>query len=73
MDSFKYVRLKIARISRTFVRDPNILRRDQKIAETVKAAKLYKICYCLDFAELRADYNDHVYDNGGRPRRRKWY
>lgn len=64
MDSFKYVRLKIARISETFERDPNVRRRDVKIADTVESAHIYRICYCQDFVEMREDYNQGVYDNG---------
>ena len=64
MDSFEYVKRKIARISRTFERDPDILRFDVKIADTVESAHIYRICYCQDFIEMRENYNQGVYDNG---------
>ena len=77
MDSnvrFRYTQKKIARVSGTFVRSP----RDQKqailVANTVDDARLYRLGYCQDGQEMRADYYEFVYDNSfARHRRRNRY
>ena len=70
-NNFEYVQNKIKRVSSTFIRDPEVKRRDVKIADTVKSARLYRIGYCQDVQELRADYNEYVYDNSFARRRRR--
>lgn len=66
-----YIQQRIKRVAESFVRDPNVTRKDVRIAETVESARLYKICYCQDVQELRADYNEYVYDNSFARRKRR--
>lgn len=43
-----------------------------QIADTVDDARLYRLGYCQDGREMRADYYDYVYDTSfARQRRRK--
>lgn len=66
-----YVQNKITRVSGTFIRNPEIKRQDILIADTVENACLYRIGYCQDVQEIRADYNEYVYDNSFARRRRR--
>lgn len=66
-----YIQQRIQKVSETFIRDPAVKRRDVKIVETVKRAGNYKICYCQDVQEMRADYNEYVYDNSFARRKRR--
>lgn len=70
-NDLEYVKNKIARISSTFIRTSETKRQDSLIAETVESARLYRIGYCQDGQELRADYCEYVYDNSFARRRRR--
>jgi hypothetical protein len=74
MDSnirFRYARKKMVRVSGTFVRSPGDQKQAVLIADTVDDARLYRIGYCQDGQELRADYFEYVYDNSFARRRRR--
>ena len=62
------VKFKIAKIARTFSPPDKGWR---GIADTVEAARLYRIGYCQDGRELRADYYEYVYANSFARRRRR--
>ncbi len=62
---------KIANVSQSFVRSPGDQKEAILIADTVEDARLYRIGYCQDGQELRADYFEYVYDNSFAKRRRR--
>ena len=68
---FRYAQKKIGRVSGTFVRAPGDKIQAVLIADTVDEARLYRVGYCQDGAELRADYFEYVYDNSFARRRRR--
>jgi hypothetical protein len=68
---FRYAQKKIRRVSGTFARVPGETRQRILIADTVDDARLYRIGYCQDGQELRADYFEYVYDNSFARRRRR--
>lgn len=74
MDSnikFRYTQKKIARVSGTFVRSPGDRKQVVLIADTVDSARLYRLGYCQNGQEMRADYYEFVYDNSFARRRRR--
>ena len=68
---FWYAHNKIGRVSGNFIREPLDQKQDVLIADTVDDALLYRIGYCQDGKELRADYFEYVYDNSFARRRRR--
>lgn len=68
---FRYAQKKIARVAGTFVRAPGEHKKAVLIANTVDDARLYRLGYCQDGQEMRADYYDFVYDNSFARRRRR--
>ena len=69
-----YSRKRISHVSKSFTRYSKECKRAVLIADTVDDARLYRIGYCQDGQELRADYLEYVYDNSfARRRRRKRY
>lgn len=69
-----YSQKRIARVSKTFARSNRECKQAVLIADTIDDARLYRIGYCQDGQELRADYMEYVYDNSfARRRRRKRY
>lgn len=70
-NKFRYAQKKIGRVSGTFVRSPGETRQAVLIANTVDDARLYRLGYCQDGQEMRADYFEYVYDNSFARRRRR--
>ena len=71
-NDMSYVQKKIIQVSATFY-DDRKQRKDIRIANREECACLYRIGYIQDFIEVRQDYNQGVYENGGKPRRRERY
>jgi hypothetical protein len=67
-----YAQKKVGRITKTF-EPPRDGYRNQAchIADTVDKARLYRLGYCQDGRELRADYYEYVYDTSFARRRRR--
>ena len=72
---YRYAQKKIERVAGTFIRAPGGYRNKAcAIAATVEDARLYRLCYCQDGQEMRADYFEYVYDTSfARRLRRKRY
>ena len=62
---------RVARVSKTFARSSKECKQAILIADTIDDARLYRIGYCQDGQELRADYMEYVYDNSFARRRRR--
>ena len=70
-NGLRYSQKRIAHVSKTFVRYSKECKQAVLIAGTVEDARLYRIGYCQDGQELRADYLEYVYDNSFARRRRR--
>ena len=68
---YRYANKRINRIAGTFVRAPGEHKKAVLIANTVDDARLYRLGYCQDGQEMRADYYEYVYDNSFARRRRR--
>lgn len=71
----QYAEKKIDRVADSFTTHGPDTRMICHIMDTVDDARLYRIGYCQDAQELRADYFEYVYDNSfaRRMRRRRYY
>ena len=66
-----YSQKRVAHVSKTFARASRECKQAVLIADTVEDARLYRIGYCQDGQELRADYLEYVYDNSFARRRKR--
>ena len=66
-----YSQKRVAHISKTFARSFKECGQVVLIANIVDDARLYRLGYCQDGRELRADYYEYVYDNSFARRRRR--